>query len=148
MVLILQLPDISNELGVLPIEPGQKVIVVQGGGFIVEKGKSRSIYTRIIRRPPLFAEAPPLEEQPIIVKSFFSTKEIKTTLPQADDCFKHQPANRAMAETNDLLQQMLVTAQQRSEQLRQMEQKSENILAQAKAFAGVGGLIRKRKGRF
>jgi hypothetical protein len=85
-----------------------------------------------------------LTEPPIVVKKLFGTAEARRPcLEDVDTSFRFQRAGGKLSETIDLMQHVLVVAQERSERLNELEMKAESILVAAKRFHDSAKQLRK-----
>jgi hypothetical protein len=133
------LPDVSRDcLGTLALPQATDCLLIDPVGLLLVGKEPRvAVYTPDAEEaPPLFAEdEQPLSEPPIVRKKLFGKQEIpKPSVAQTDARFKFQRATGALAETQDIMQELLVVAQQRSEVLSEMEVKAERLKETAKAF--------------
>lgn len=145
-VKLIPLPDISGKsLGKLPLSEGDTVILIENGGLALFNGTEMIMYD-VAKADPVMvnADAPPIEETPEVVSGFFrSTVRPKATLETTDQAFGFKRTTERISDTTDIMQQLLVTAAERSEKLKQMQTKAENILVSARQFAAAARRFRR-----
>jgi hypothetical protein len=135
---LFQLPDVSVEhLGALTIDPGTLCKVIPGYGVFVVDKEGPVVHSAAPDKALFDGGAEELVEQPVVVKKLFGKPQLKRALSlvETDASFRFQRAQGIMSETVNLMQQLLVTAQEKSERLSEMEVKSERLFASAKDFA-------------
>ena len=157
---ILALPDPTYGIATLPLDQtktqSNQVLLMKGSetGAISFEGNAVVIYSKSDELPPVFdiKSMPPLEPpQPTGMKKLFGNKTI--TIKDADESFmynrpknppgpneqpnqpeKAQTAMSSLSETQDILQQLLVKANERGEALNELEIKADRLLKSAQQF--------------
>jgi hypothetical protein len=143
---VFQLPDVSAEhLGTLSVGPETLCKVIPGCGVFVVDKDGPVVYSAAPDRDFLDGGAEELVEPPVVVKKMFGKPQIRRalSLEETDASFRFKRAQGMMSETVNIMQQLLVTAQERSEKLSEMEIKSDRLLATAKEFAARARRFRK-----
>lgn len=132
----LALPNIGlDSLGRLTIGKSASSILINQTGTIMFEDDSLFVYlNEIPTSDNIYDENSPALEEPEI-KHFFSVEK-KEPIQSVNETFQFKPkkVESGMSETADIMQQMLVIAQQRSEQLLEMQNKAEQIAESAKQF--------------
>ena len=141
---IVALPDITESLGTKPIKKDAEAKLIDGGGIVMIESHHTFLYLRQDEPPPFFKDTPPIEEPPEVVKRFIgSTTKRKASLEETDETFKFKRTGSKLAETTDLMQQILVVARERSEKLEEMQLKAEKLAESARKFADTARRFKK-----
>ncbi|OHT16135.1 hypothetical protein TRFO_13464 [Tritrichomonas foetus] len=136
---IFPLPDISSDsLGKMTYPPEvTKVSIVPNSGICLFFPTCIQFYTVTEGLntfvPLIVNECPVIAEKPIRSMLGLVSKK-PPTLSETDASFKRERAAGVMSETQDIMQELLVQAKLRSEELSQMEEKSNLIAQRAKQF--------------
>jgi hypothetical protein len=138
-VLLISVPDVSfAPIFAAKLHPNEAAVLLPGDGFAAIGNLGIRWFVRGLSRTGIYTEeqVEPFKERP--VNAFWSLFGRKSpTLKDADDTFKHRRTPGARIQFDqmiDQVQQILVTAQERSEVLSEMEIKAERIATAAKNF--------------
>jgi hypothetical protein len=143
---LLPLPDVKADgYGTLTLPEGIVATLIPGQGVITRKEALVTFYIRPAPADPLFDPASlPLVEPPVVIKKLFGTSEVpRASATQVDASFKFKRSGGMLAETIDLMQQILVTANERSEKLSEMEIKADRLRESARHFKELARQFRK-----
>jgi hypothetical protein len=148
----LVLPDIFiKPLFSCTVGKGEHAVVIPRLGFVLIGKLHLRFFLPTIERGPIYTETPPLQETPVSpVCALFAKK--KPTQEEVEEGFKFRrpgASSRMLAETTDIMQHALVTAQERGEKLSEMEVKAEQIRDGARNFHRLAKeLAEKKSGLF
>lgn len=137
-ILMLPLPDISaGPIDKIQISKDGRAALVPKHGAIIFEPNSVSFYLDNFQKPKLYDPKEPEIERPKVNKllQLFGKKE--DTIKEADKAFQYRRStnlNDAMNQTKEAVQQLLVKAAERGEQINEMEIKSNKILSSARNF--------------
>lgn len=135
---MLPLPDLScDPIDKINISKKGVISLISQQGFIVFEPNAVSIFLKDLKPPLIFDSTIPIIEPPHVnpVLKWFGKKD--DTLKDADDAFQYRRNHKVasnLAQTNELMQEILVKAQERGELLNEMEIKSEQVLSSAQKF--------------
>lgn len=147
-LLLFVLPDPSfDPLLKVPIGDDEAGMLIPGEGFVLF-GMQKFLIYRDRASVQLFDQEKPSLEAPHTnaFMSLFSGKE--PTAQEVDEGFQNRRHGRAMAnmaQTNEIMQQNIMRAQERGELLSEMEVKSENIMKGAQKFARLASELKDKK---
>ncbi|EAX98616.1 hypothetical protein TVAG_339330 [Trichomonas vaginalis G3] len=139
---LLPLPDFTlKSLGKLSAPSEATITPIDQCGIISSDKIATSVYLNDMVKPKLFDQETPALAIPQ-KKSFFGliNKNTAPTTEEADEKFgfkrsKTQSAASNLAETGQMMQELMVIAQQRSEKLNELEEKANRIRDHARDFA-------------
>ena len=135
---LIPLPDISHQpLGKMIINPEVEAYgLVPYSGICLFYNPYFQFYTltdEVYEDKPFINDNPPISEKPI--KSLLGLiSQPPPTIGEADASFKRERAESSLSDTIDIMQQMLVQASLRSEELNKMEEKAQQISKKAENF--------------
>ena len=134
-VTILPLPDFTlSNLGTLKVSGKSKICLIKKQGlFVSEPDGTTMIYSNDHTLPMLYRENTPVIEEPV-KKSFFGRVEKTPTQEKVDTSFGYSRPKNSIQQTTEIMQELLVTAQQRGEQLKEIEMKANRLLDHAREF--------------
>jgi hypothetical protein len=144
-VRMISIPDASySPIMTQEIREGERVVFVQGQGFVLVGERSLKVFLKEPVRTPIYDPEVEVivEPPPGLFQSMLGAKN--PTLQDADEGFKHRrkkPPRAAaagnMEQTQQMMQQILVTAQERGEVLSEMQIKADQLRDGAKNFAAL-----------
>ena len=147
-LLMLPLPDFNyDEIDKIHFSKNESVSLIPYHGALIFQPFSYSIYLKIMENPEIYnPEKPPLEIPQVnaFLKLFGKKDE---TLNDADKAFQYSGSRGAIGnleETNEIMQRLLVKAQERSEMLNEMEIKSQQLMQSAQKFHELAKSLRKQ----
>ena len=135
-VTIYPLPDFTlQNLGTLKVSSTASTNLIKKNGlFGSDKDGTTLIYSNDHKIPMLFSENTPSIEEPS-KKSFFGlVAKAAPNQQEADSSFGFSRPKSSLQQTTEVMQQLLVTAMERSEQLNEIEMKANRLYEHAKQF--------------
>lgn len=148
-ILMYPLPDISHGIiDKIPIpKDGHAVLVPKHGAMIFEPN-SVSFYLDDFKKPKLYDPKVPEIERPKVNKllQLFGKKD--DTIKDADKAFQYRRSTNlgdSINQTKEAVQQLLVKAAERGEQINEMEIKANKILSSAQKFHRMARELKNKK---
>ena len=144
---MLPLPDVSSSvIDKIPISKNGRAALFHKFGAVLYEPNSVSLYLDDIQPPKLYDIQEPVIETPKVNKflKLFGKKD--DTVKDADTAFQYSRSSAMTAkisETQDMMQQLLVKANERGEMLNEMEIKANKLLTSAQKFHQMAKELRK-----
>ena len=135
-VTIYPLPDFTlSNLGTLKLSGSANTCLIKKHGlFVSEADGTTMIYSNNHTIPMLFRENTPTIEEPT-KKSFFGlVAKAAPNQQEADSSFGFTRPKSSIQQTTEVMQQLLVTAMERTEQLNEIEMKANRLYEHARQF--------------